>query len=517
MKRIEMPQACASVNLLDMKNVSMRFGSVDALSDASLPIATGRMLSILGHNGAGKSTLIRILAGTQIPSTGTIEVDGSDVTHSYNAGVAHRLGIRCVFQEGSLCPNLTVYENTRVLHHGLRGWGWRARARRLIQSTLDEIFPGHRISVDEAVGNLSLGQRQMVEIARAFSVVDQPVRLVILDEPTSSLDPHIAEQLLNYTVFARKQDMALLLISHKMSEVMRYSDDIVVMRDGHTAPRQPSGGLSEQQLVALMGNTHAGRSARDPVARALQPAMTTRRVTQHRRHLSHRVNEAGSRPQPPVFRVDAGEIVGLAGLAGHGQREMLLAILAASQRRSASSGQAGIEVAGRASFVAGDRQSEGLFPYWSVGQNLTIGGLSQFVKNGLIGLANERMLAADWSQQLNIRTPDIDTPITLLSGGNQQKVLVARALACAPDIVLLDDPLRGVDVHTKNELYADVRQRAAAGCSFVWYTTENNELSICDRVYVFNQGQVTDEIASNELSEQRLIQSSFSDGVSHVH
>ncbi|RKP53289.1 sugar ABC transporter ATP-binding protein [Pararobbsia silviterrae] len=494
--------------LIRTAGVSMRFGAVQALSDACVQIVAGRMLSLLGHNGAGKSTLIRILTGTQVPTSGSIEFDGNDVTDVFDARHAHRLGIRCVFQEGSLCPNLTVYENARVLHHALRGWGWRNRARQLIEASLDDVFPGHGIAVDEVVGNLSLGQRQMVEIARAFSVHDHPVRLVILDEPTSSLDPHVAEQLLEYTVKARAQGLALVLISHKMREVTRYSDDVVVMRDGQVGPSQPSAGLSEPQLVALMGHTHAEPASAAPALSASSSVPVLRRVTQTPSRT------ATSQAAPP-FYVNAGEIVGLAGLAGHGQREMLLAVLAASQGRARRG--AHVEVAGRATFVAGDRQSEGLFPFWSVGQNLTIGGLGQFVSRGLIALDKERALANDWSAQLKIRTPDLDTPITALSGGNQQKVLVARALADNPDIVLLDDPLRGVDIHTKNELYEDVRRRAAAGCAFVWYTTENAELSICDRVYVFNQGRVTDEIPREALSEQRLIQSSFSDETIDVH
>ena len=184
--------------IVSLRGVAKSYGAVRALAKVDLSVAAGECLGLVGHNGAGKSTLMNVLAGTLEPDDGRITVAGTEQPLGYNVRLAHRLGIRCVFQELSLCPNLTVAENTRVFHGALSGWGWRRRAGGLIGAKLDEIFPGHGISPDDIVGDLSIGRRQMVEIARAFTVTDVSLRLVILDEPTSSLDAVTGEQLLKH-------------------------------------------------------------------------------------------------------------------------------------------------------------------------------------------------------------------------------------------------------------------------------------------------------------------------------
>ncbi len=188
-----------SASSVVLSGIAKRFGAVRALAGVDLDILPGEVLGIVGHNGAGKSTLMQVLAGTLAPDAGQIAVAARDETAGYGVRRAHELGIRCVFQELSLCPNLRVFENTRILDHGLRGFGWPARARRLIGATLDDIFPEHGIDVNALVETLPIGQRQMVEIARAFTETDQPLRLIILDEPTSSLGAQAAEQLMQFT------------------------------------------------------------------------------------------------------------------------------------------------------------------------------------------------------------------------------------------------------------------------------------------------------------------------------
>jgi ribose transport system ATP-binding protein len=188
----------ASERIVSLDGVEKSFGAVHALAGVDLAVEAGECLGLVGHNGAGKSTLMNVLAGTLRPDRGTIAVSGTDLTQGWDVAVAQRHGIRCVFQELSLCPNLTVAENARVFHASLRGIGWRRRSGRLITEMLDEIFPGHRIAPGDVVGDLPIARRQMVEIARAFSVTDVPVRLVILDEPTSSLDAVLAGQLLAF-------------------------------------------------------------------------------------------------------------------------------------------------------------------------------------------------------------------------------------------------------------------------------------------------------------------------------
>ncbi|MBX6324208.1 MAG: sugar ABC transporter ATP-binding protein, partial [Rhodospirillaceae bacterium] len=235
--------------LVSLRGIAKHFGAVRALAGVDLDIDPGEMLSVVGHNGAGKTTLMHVLAGTLGPDAGTIRVGGADVTAGYDVRRAHALGIRCVFQELSLCPNLRVFENARILHRALSGLGWQGRARRIVREALDEIFPGHGIDVDAPVGELPIGRRQMVEIARAFTVTDEPVRLVILDEPTSSLGARAAEQLLQFTRRATGRGLSCIFISHRLKEVLAHTDRVVVMRDGQIVAQQRAAELSEARLV----------------------------------------------------------------------------------------------------------------------------------------------------------------------------------------------------------------------------------------------------------------------------
>ncbi len=236
--------------------VTKSFGAVRALAGVDLAVEAGECLGLVGHNGAGKSTLIQILAGTVPPSSGEIVVGGAR-RDAYSVVLAHRLGIRCVFQELSLCPNLTVAENTRVLHPAIRGIGWRRRAGQLISGQLDAVFPRHGIAADATVSELSISRRQMVEIARAFSVTDTPSRLVILDEPTSSLDADTAGQLLAFVRRFVADGGAVILISHILGEVLGNCDRIVVMRDGLVVASEPARAFDRGRLVETMGSSHA--------------------------------------------------------------------------------------------------------------------------------------------------------------------------------------------------------------------------------------------------------------------
>ncbi|MGH7189325.1 MAG: sugar ABC transporter ATP-binding protein [Acetobacteraceae bacterium] len=475
-----------------LSGIRKSFGAVRALAGVDLTIRPGRMVSLVGHNGAGKSTLMQVLAGTLGPDEGGIVISGAERGAGYDVGTAQALGIRTVFQELSLCPNLSVVENTRIVHPELGGFGWRRRARMLIAEALDTIFPGHGIEPDRTVGELAIGQRQMVETARAFSETGAKVRLVILDEPTASLDADAARQLLSFTRAARAKGIALIFISHRLPEILGHADEIVVMRDGEVVGGGAARDFTEERLVELMGVVRGAASEGEKAAAELGLI---------------RVEELGAGEARYSLRLRAGEIVGLGGLAGHGQRAVLQGVFAAAH------GVAGVwRVRGSVAYVSGDRQNEGLFPLWTVGLNTSISRLRGLARGGFVNPRRERELAEEWRRRLAIRAPDIDQPITSLSGGNQQKVLVARAFASAADTILFDDPLRGVDIGTKRELYRHVAAAARAGKAFLWHTTENVELENCDRVYVFHRGQISDEILRAELSEERLIRASFATG-----
>lgn len=480
--------------IVDLAGIAKSFGAVKALAGVDLAVAAGECVGLVGHNGAGKSTLMNVLAGTLVPDTGRIDVAGTDVTRGYDVRVAHQRGIRCVFQELSLCPNLTVAENARVFHKHLTGFGWKKRAAALIGAKLSEIFPGHDIQPQDIVGDLSIGRRQMVEIARAFTVTDEPLDLVILDEPTSSLDAVTAEQLLG---FVRRQVAAgtsVILISHMLGEVLGTCSRIVVMKDGGVVAAKPATEFSRDSLVAAMGT----------VVEAHQAAQETAQTTAGRQGPVRVTARLRIQPNDRALVAHRGEVIGLAGLAGHGQTKMLLQIYAAANRRDLFA-----EVAAPVAIIAGDRQTDGIFPLWSIGENVTIRSLRKMTRHLLLDKTKERAMAEAWRAQMKIKTPDMDNNILSLSGGNQQKALFARALGSDAEIVLMDDPMRGVDVGTKLEVYERIRQEAAGGRTFLWYTTEIDELGNCDHVYVFRNGIIVDDIPRGELTEARVLRASF--------
>jgi ribose transport system ATP-binding protein len=477
--------------VIQVEGVEKSFGAVRALGGVDLAIATHECVGLIGHNGAGKSTLMHVLAGTLTPDKAAIRVNDA-AQPNYGVDLAHQLGIRCVFQELSLCPNLTVAENTRIVHPALRGFGWRRRAGALIKDKLDEVFPGHGISPDAVVSDLAIGRRQMIEIARAFTVTSEPLRLVILDEPTSSLDGHTAAQLFAFIRRSVDAGLSCILISHLLGEILGTSDRVVVMRDGRVVTSGPTASFDRNKLVAAMGGTEAHA---DAVAVPVQSTAPVKVRIRPKRQ-----------PDGRELLAREGEVIGLAGLAGHGQTDLLLAVFDAAGRKT---GQA--EVTELVALVAGDRQSDGVFPLWSIAENIGVRSLKRLRRGLLISTAAEDELAAQWQQRIKIRTTDMRNSILSLSGGNQQKALFARALGSDARIVLMDDPMRGVDIGTKLDVYDLVRDEARNGRTFLWYTTEMDELSHCDRVYVFRNGVIVADLARSEVSEDSVIGASFAE------
>jgi ribose transport system ATP-binding protein len=473
-----------------LDGVEKSFGAVRALNKVSLAVNPGECVGLVGHNGAGKSTLMHVLSGTLAPDGGSIIVDSEELSSIWSVRAAKLAGIRCVFQELSLCPNLTVAENLRVQHAPLRGFGWKRRATRLAIEKLDEIFPGHGIGASDAVADLTIGQRQMAEIARAFTVTDVPLRLVILDEPTSSLDAVTARQLLDFVRKEKARGTGIVLISHLLGDILSAADRIVVMKDARVVAERPAAQFNRHSLVAAMGNEAASGGAA-PARRDKQEApvlLRARPVTAKGGTLSLEARQ--------------GEIIGLAGLAGHGQTRMLLQLFKLGSRG---------ETAPMA-FVAGDRQTDGVFPLWSIAENVTVRSLRGLRKKGLLDAARLAAMAEEWRQRMSIRTPDMRNNILTLSGGNQQKALFARALGSDARIILMDDPMRGVDVGTKLEVYGMIAAEAAAGRTFIWYTTEIEELTHCDRACVFRDGAIVASLGPGELDESSVLQASFAEG-----
>jgi ribose transport system ATP-binding protein len=480
---------------VELTQIQKSFGAVRALGGVDLVLKPGECLGLVGHNGAGKSTLMHVLAGTLKQDQGSLVIAGDDVSAAFGAASASAHGIRCVFQELSLCPNLTIAENARIVHRALKGVGWKARAKSLIRAKLDEIFPGHGIDVDMEAGDLNIGQRQMAEIARAFTETNEPLRVVILDEPTSSLDAVTAKQLLTFTRRENARGISTILISHLLGDVLDHCDRIAVMKDGKVVAEKDAKAFTRQSLVEAMGTAGEKKTAR--AVRNRQAKISSERAVEATPRTS--AKSSG-------IVVHKGEIVGLAGLAGHGQTRMLIQIFDGAKRADGTT-----KVWGQAAFIAGDRQSDGIFNLWSIGENTTVSALRHLKRGAFIAADREKEMARDWKERIGIRTPDMNKNILTLSGGNQQKALFARALGSQADIVLMDDPMRGVDVGTKLEVYDMIRAEAERGRSFVWYTTEIEELSHCDRAYVFRNGAVVAELGPDELTEDKVLNASFAE------
>lgn len=472
------------VSLVSMSGVEKRFGAALALAGVDLEVSRGACIGLVGHNGAGKSTLMNVLSGVIEADAGEVSIGGVRLEAGYDPARAVSLGVRTVFQELSLCPNLTVAENLRISHPSIKGIGWRKAAAKVIIDQLDQIFPGHGISPSAEVGSLSIAQRQMVEIARAFSSVEKKIEVVILDEPTSSLDQNSAAQLVAFVRGFVGQGGSVVLISHLLGEILEASDKIVVMKDGRTVAVDEARNFDRDTLVREMGDVLADKND-------FGGRQSTRRG-------GRAVVSGGEMELYP------GEIIGFAGLSGHGQTDMLVRIFEASQ------GARGPIIVGEpAVFVAGDRQTDGIFPLWSVSQNIFVSSLKRLTKGLAIDFAQAEEESQQWKKRLSIRTPDVQSNILSLSGGNQQKALFARALGAEAPIVLMDDPMRGVDVGTKQEVYEILSQEAAKGRALIWYTTETDELKHCDRVYVFREGKIVAKLSGNELTETNILSHSF--------
>jgi len=470
--------------VLEVVNAAVRFGEVRALDGVSLSILPGECVGLVGHNGAGKSTIVSVINGGLSPHQGEVFSDGVRLA-PYGIGVARSRGVRCVFQELSLCPNLSIIENTRIMHRNLGGFGWRKRAAAIIVASLDAIFPDHGIDVGGAVGGLSIAQRQMVEIAMAFSDAGQPPRLVILDEPTSSLDAGLAAQLLAHVRRFVAGGGAVIFISHMLNEILETASRIVVMKDGKIVAERGAGGFDHAGLVEAMGSATTHQTAARRTSAASQPVLQL------------------TLPKGQPFRACKGEVVGLAGLGGHGQTRLLLALFDRHSPQWWPIRNPAV------TFVAGDRRENGIFDLWSILKNMTAASLGDLSRHGFVQDKAEIARGEEWKARIEIRTPDMNNPILSLSGGNQQKVLFARALSTRAPVVLMDDPMRGVDVGTKHEVYSMIRAEAEAGRTFVWYSTEMEEMQLCDRVYVFREGAIVAELTGDEISEHNILRASF--------
>ena len=503
--------AAQSPETLIAENISKRYGSTLAVNDASFTVRRGELIGIAGHNGAGKSTILKVVNGAVAGDSGTVTING--VQRPAGTTVAHpeRVGVRTVYQELSLCDSLRVEETAAVFDRSATGFGWRASAWRNLAAILDEMFPDHGIRRDAKIRDLSLARRQMIECASAMLESTVSPSLVILDEPTSSLDATSTASFYAYLKRRAADGLSAIVTTHRLNEMIEHLSRIYIMRDGRVLGEQAASEATKESLVRAMG------IAAHQADHSEQNRMPTREV-------SSRTGPAGAvvvgieQHGVPAgltsLEIRSGEIVGFAGLEGHGQLEVLEAILAASSRsRSGSKGRKRtvsetVSVVGDAAYVSGDRGVRGIFPQWDGAKNVTFSSLKSLTVGGVIRSGAERRMVNTWWGDLAIKGRAAD-PITSLSGGTQQKALMARAIAQDADLLLLEDPTRGVDQATKDDVYALLRRQADAGQCVVWYSTENEELRICDRVFVFQGGKIIATLEDAEPTEDEILALSF--------
>ena len=480
--------------LVSLEGITKAFGPTNANSDISLEIAEGEVLGLVGGNGAGKSTLMRILCGALRPDGGSLEFLGRALSFDhYNPGDAQAIGIRMVHQELSLCGNLTVAENffLEAPEAARARPGWRALYRERAREALDAVFPGNGVAVDDEVDSMPIGARQMVEIARAATAPS--VRLIILDEPTSSLGPERSQQLRAYIHAQAARGVSFIFISHKLFEVIDAATRVAVLRNGRLVWKGESSEVEVNDLVRMMG----GEAAELPESLRVRTASKTAAVL---------VRISGDIVSPLGHDVELceGEVVGLAGLEGSGQRDLLHRLFFPSRRDAAF-----VERRGEASFVSGDRVREGVFPLWTVLANIGLGQIAAMPMFRVLSGEQERSAAAPAAERLRLDVGRLRSGILDLSGGNQQKVLVARALVADSPIILLDDPTRGVDVAAKRDFYQLTADVADAGQLVIWHSTEDLEFLECDRVLVFAHGRIVAELMGEAITEQAIVASSF--------
>jgi len=498
--------------VLQLIDVSKRYGGVRALERARFACASGRIHALLGENGAGKSTLIKMMAGVVQPDEGRIVLQGQErrFTHPQDAVNA---AIACIFQELSLMPDLSVADNICITNPPRRFGLIDQRAQRRIAEQALKRAGADDIHPLAPVGSLSLSRRQMVEIAKALA---REPKILILDEATSALTAADVQRVFALLKRLRDEGLAIVYISHRMHEIAELADDCSVFRNGQHVATFEAGTKTDVETVTMMIGreiSHAFPPKTVPATAAATGAGAAR--------LEVRDLCWNERLHHIDLSARAGEVVGLGGLDGQGQREFFFALfgvlrgVSGSVRVdgsivSASSPRAAKSARSSMALVPEDRKTDGLMLPMAVRENLSFAALDALSRAGVIDRARESEAVQRMVRQLSIKAPDLDDAVGTLSGGNQQKVVIAKWLLNAPRIILLNDPTRGIDVGTKQEIYLLLRQLAAAGAAVLLYSTDYAELiGCCDRVAVFFDGRIVRWLQGDQLTEHALVASAL--------
>ncbi|MDR1971943.1 MAG: ATP-binding cassette domain-containing protein [Treponema sp.] len=491
----------------ELKGIDKYFGITGALHQVNLRIRLGEVIGLVGPNGAGKSTLIKIIAGVLPPSGGEIRI-GQTKIDSYTARDAIEAGVSCAYQDLSLCTNLRVYENFALLNmsHTLFGAPkWQDREIQKTTELLEQYFPGSTIDVMKPVSSLTLAERQIVEICKALMA--ENLKILVLDEPTSALSSDKAGQLHSLVRELSRAGKAVIYISHKLEEIKTVCDRIVLMRNGEVTAERRASETCTAELVALLGGD-TGKSIE--AAGEGGPQNTPSVFPGPEIELIAIKGFSGKGLRDIHIRAARGEIIGISGLAGSGQNELLDLIFNKNRRRSRT-GENEITVSGAASYITGDRARAGIFPQWDILDNMLVSSLKQVVSGLFLNKRKSETLGQFWYDKLKFKAEGMYSPIMSLSGGNQQKALIARGIASGADILVLNDPTAGVDIETKREIYNLLKEAKAEGRLVVFYSTEDAEMEICDRVYIMRDGEITHELKAGEITVPNIVRASFAE------
>ena len=491
---------------LQLTGVSKYFAGTRALESVDFACERGSIHAVLGENGAGKSTLIKIISGVLKPDTGSISIDGMPVDYA-NPADANAAGIVCIFQELSLVPDLTVADNISLAQPPRRFGMIDRRAQREIAEHLLARIKCEDVDPNALVRDLSLSRRQMVEIAKALG---KRPRLLILDEATSALTRNDVETVYGLLADLRQDNVASLFISHRMNEVERLCDTLSVFRNGRHVETFAKGEKTDGQIVRLM----IGREVDAQFPPKPAP-------TEHPAHLRVNALSWEKRLKGASLTVGRGEIVGLGGLDGQGQKELMLAlfgVLRGVEGRVEVGETSGVpgdpaiakQAPRRIALVPEDRKTEGLMLPMSIADNLLAASYAYVSVGPFISPALESQAVSEAVARLQIKIGDPQDAVATLSGGNQQKVVIAKWLMTDPDVILLNDPTRGIDVGTKQEIYRLMRRLADEGRAILFYSTDYAELiGCCERVAIMYDGAIVAELTGDAVTEEAIVAASL--------
>ena len=503
--------------ILEASDVAKSFPGVRALDGVRITVRRGRLNALLGENGAGKSTLMNVLAGVFPPDRGTILLEGKPIAFK-NPREAQENGIAIIFQELNLVPDLTIAENIFLGREPLNRFGLvdYARMNQDAAALLAELELD--ANPRTPVSRLRVGAQQVVEIAKAISFRS---RVIIMDEPTSAITEHEIEVLFRQIKRLKQNGVGLVYITHKLDELPIIADDITVLRDGKFVATAALHEVSRDKMIGMM----VGRELSDLFPKT--PAQPGDEVLQVRNlSLQHPERTGDFAVRDVSFEVRHGEVLGIFGLMGAGRTELLQTIFGLHPKTS--TGEIRIEgqpvsvsspeeaIAAGLALAPEDRKAEGVVLGLSVAQNVTLSCLPKIERLGLLQTKTERALVGKYMSRLRVKTPSIDQAVVNLSGGNQQKVVLAKWLATGPKVLLLDEPTRGIDINAKKEIYALIDELAKSGLGVVMVSSELPEiLGISDRIVVLCEGRKTAEFSRAEASEEKVVRAALPGGANN--